>query len=86
MSVLQETATEQAFTTRPMIDNDFEGKNIISIDQFTRGDVEYFLDVTADMEAARHAKAVPRLLGGKVLQAVMFEDSSRTSNAYLAAA
>ncbi|MDB5164978.1 MAG: pyrB [Candidatus Saccharibacteria bacterium] len=93
MAATIETAPEQpCLETRPRINGEFEGKNLLSIDQFAREDVETVLELAGSMEAAREAfradrtNKIPQILSGFVLKAVMFEDSSRTSDSYMSAA
>jgi aspartate carbamoyltransferase len=74
------------YTTRPKIDGHFEGTNIISIDQFSRADIDHVHEAASAMEAARQHNSVPPLLGGRILRAVMFEDSSRTAGSFMSAA
>ncbi len=85
----------RATDTRPKIEGEFEGKNLLSIDQFSRSDIEKVLSLTANIDAALDARdkekhnpllRIPQLLSGFVFKALMFEASSRTADGYMAAA
>lgn len=69
-----------------MMNGAFQGKNFISIDQFTRADIDTLLDLALTMELAVIEKNVPQLMQGKVFKAVMFEDSTRTAGSFITAA
>lgn len=66
-------------------DGRFAGKNILSVSQFARDDLDYVFDV-AD-EFRRRGKEVVRLrpLEGYVLANLFYEPSTRTSSSFLAA-
>lgn len=72
----------------PMMHGEFEEKNIVTIDQFSRNDIEAVLSL-GEVLASRMAqkpREVPPLLSQMVVKAVMFEDSSRTAGTFTSAA
>jgi len=73
-------------STRPMINASFQGKSILSIDQFTRDDIETVIHWAEKLAKARLERRIPQLLKGMVFKAVMFEDSSRTAGSFMSAA
>ena len=56
----------------------FKLKNIISIKDFEREDVEYILDEASKLEDIAKSKAVSEELKGKILGLMFFEPSTRT--------
>ena len=56
----------------------FKLKNIISIKDFKREDVEYILDEASKLEDIAKSKAVSEELKGKILGLMFFEPSTRT--------
>ena len=56
----------------------FKLKNIISIKDFEREDIEYILDEAAKLEDIAQSKEVSRELKGKLLGLMFFEPSTRT--------
>ena len=56
----------------------FKLKNIISIKDFEREDIEYILDEAAKLEDIAQSKEVSRELKGKLLGLMLFEPSTRT--------
>ena len=53
-------------------------KNIISIKDFDRADIEYILDEAAKLEAIARSEEVSEELKGKILGCMFFEPSTRT--------
>ncbi len=51
----------------------FKGRDIVSIRDFTKGDLLHVLDVSKEMEEEK-----PQLLAGKILAILFFEPSTRT--------
>ncbi len=51
----------------------FEGRDIVSIRDFTKEDLLHILEVSKDMEGEK-----PQLLAGKILTTLFFEPSTRT--------
>jgi aspartate carbamoyltransferase catalytic subunit len=62
---------------------DFTGRDIISIRDFSKDEIEYILESAARMEARLGNK--PNLLEGKVLACLFFEPSTRTRLSFEAA-
>ena len=56
----------------------FKLKNIISIKDFEREDIEYILDEASKLEDIAQSKAISDELKGKVLGLMFFEQSTRT--------
>lgn len=63
----------------------FYGRDIISVDQFTREDLEYIFRVTEEMRAMVRRFGSVDLLQGKVLANLFYEPSTRTSASFIAA-
>lgn len=59
----------------------FKDKDIISIDEFSREEIEYILTVAASLEK----KPRPTLLAGKILATLFFEPSTRTRLSFTSA-
>lgn len=58
--------------------NIFKLKNIISIKDFTREDVDYILDEASKLEDIAKSKEISEELNGKILGLMFFEPSTRT--------
>lgn len=58
--------------------NIFKLKNIISIKDFTREDVDYILDEASKLEDIAKSKEISDELNGKILGLMFFEPSTRT--------
>ena len=56
----------------------FKLKNIISIKDFTRSDIEYILDKAGEMENIAKSREISEELQGKILGLMFFEPSTRT--------
>lgn len=61
------------------------GKDIISIKQFSRSDLEYIFAVAHEMRAMVERVGTFDLLKGKILANLFYEPSTRTSSSFLAA-
>ena len=57
---------------------DFSGANILSVDQFERGDIEQIFAVADKMEPYAQRRLVTRVLEGAILGNMFFEPSTRT--------
>jgi aspartate carbamoyltransferase catalytic subunit len=55
-----------------------EGKDVIRVDQFTRGEIELILDHARDMEERLHRGELLANMAGKVLATLFYEPSTRT--------
>ena len=62
---------------------EFKGRDIISIEDFTREEVDYILDISKTMEAT--ATKSSDILKGKILATLFFEPSTRTRLSFEAA-
>jgi aspartate carbamoyltransferase catalytic subunit len=61
----------------------FKGRDIVSIKDFTREEIDYILKTTGDMEPI--AKSGSNMLRGKILGTLFFEPSTRTRLSFEAA-
>lgn len=66
-------------------DAPFYGKDIISVSQFSRSDLEYIFGVAKEMRAMVARVGTFDLLKGKILANLFYEPSTRTSSSFLAA-
>ncbi len=60
----------------------FELKNIISIKDFTRSDIDYILDEAYTLENVAQSKEISEELKGKILGLMFFEPSTRTKMSF----
>ena len=63
---------------------DFRGRDIISIKDFTREEIDYVMKIAGAMEPI--AKSFSEMLRGKTLATLFFEPSTRTRLSFEAAA
>ncbi len=63
----------------------FYGRDIISVSQFTRDDLEYIFGVAKEMRAMVERVGTFDLLKGKILANLFYEPSTRTSSSFLSA-
>jgi len=61
------------------------GKDIISVKQFSRSDLEYIFDVAHEMRVMVERVGTFDLLKGKILASIFYEPSTRTSSSFVAA-
>lgn len=66
-------------------DAPFYGKDILSVSQFSRADLEYIFGVAKEMRAMVERVGTFDLLKGKILANLFYEPSTRTSSSFLAA-
>jgi aspartate carbamoyltransferase catalytic subunit len=64
---------------------DWYGKDILSVKQFTRGDLEYVFGVAHEMRGMVERIGTFDLLKGKILANLFYEPSTRTSSSFTAA-
>ncbi len=69
----------------PDLNNGFYGKDIISVSQFSKEDLEYIFGVAEEMRAIVKGKGSTDLLKGTVLACLFYEPSTRTSSSFIAA-
>lgn len=67
------------------INQDFKGKDIISLDQFTTKDIDLVLKITADMKDIAFNAKPSTLLQGNIVTLIFYEPSSRTFGSFAAA-
>ncbi len=63
----------------------FYGQDILSVKQFSLGDLEYIFGVAKEMRAMVERVGTFDLLKGKILTNLFYEPSTRTSSSFLAA-
>ncbi len=63
----------------------FYGKDILSVSQFSRGDLEYIFAVAKEMRAMVERVGTFDLLKGKILANLFYEPSTRTSSSFTSA-
>ena len=63
----------------------FYGKDILSVLQFSRGDLEYVFGVAKEMRAMVERVGTFDLLKGKILASLFYEPSTRTSSSFTSA-
>jgi aspartate carbamoyltransferase len=63
----------------------FYGKDVLSVKQFSRNDLEYVFGVAREMEEMVHRVGSFDLLKGKILASLFYEPSTRTSSSFTAA-
>ncbi|MCX6565458.1 MAG: aspartate carbamoyltransferase [Candidatus Aminicenantes bacterium] len=61
------------------------GKNILSVKQFSRNDLEYIFSVAHEMRTMVERVGTFDLLKGKILANLFYEPSTRTSSSFMAA-
>ena len=61
------------------------GKNILSVKQFCRNDLEYIFSVAHEMRTMVERVGTFNLLKGKILANLFYEPSTRTSSSFMAA-
>jgi aspartate carbamoyltransferase catalytic subunit len=66
-------------------DNGFYGKDIISVSQFDRENLEYIFGVAHEMRILVERFGSADLLQGKILANLFYEPSTRTSSSFMAA-
>ena len=66
-------------------DAPFYGKDILSVKQFTRQDLEYIFGVAHEMREMVHRVGTFDLLKGKILANLFYEPSTRTSSSFTSA-
>lgn len=66
------------------INGNFFGQSIISVDQFTKGDIEVVFDFAAHYKRGVAHGSVYNELAGKILTALFYEPSSRTFGSFCA--
>ncbi|MCQ2086078.1 MAG: aspartate carbamoyltransferase [archaeon] len=64
----------------------FLGRDVVSMRDFTRKDVEFIMDVSEAMMPYAKGEKTKRLLGGKILGNLFFEPSTRTRLSFESAA
>jgi len=64
---------------------DFNGKDIITLEHYTREELDYFMDVASKFETIAAGKKKSNLLDGKILATLFYENSTRTKNSHEAA-
>ncbi len=63
----------------------FKGKDILTLETYTREELDYILDTAKKFEKIAEGEENSRLLYGKILATLFFEPSTRTKNSHEAA-
>ena len=63
----------------------FKGKDILTLENYTREELDYILDTAEGFEDIAAGKKTSKLLDGKILATLFFEPSTRTKNSHEAA-
>lgn len=71
----------------PPIAGEFTGKHIVTVEQFSRADLDVIFDVTRRLRKGVHRgeRAIPSLCANKVLAVLFYEASTRTDMSFQAA-
>lgn len=64
---------------------DFKGKDILTLEHFTREELDYILDIASKFEAVAAGRKKSKILDGKILATLFYEPSTRTKNSHEAA-
>jgi aspartate carbamoyltransferase catalytic subunit len=64
---------------------DFKRKDIITLEHYTREEIDYILDTASTFESIAAGKEKSTLLEGKILATLFYENSTRTKNSHEAA-
>lgn len=67
------------------INGSWQNKHIISVDQFSRQDLEELLDLARKLKAEKDRGRVRKDLSGKIMAAIFYEASSRTFGSFITA-
>lgn len=67
------------------INGKFKGKDILSLDQFRRIDIQLLFSTTNKMKKLVKKKGGSNLLKGKIMSAIFYEPSSRTFGSFVSA-
>lgn len=65
--------------------NNFYGHDILSVEQFSRDDLNYLFSIAREMRKIVEKRGASDILKGKVMAALFYEPSSRTFGSFLAA-
>lgn len=69
-----------------LINGNFKGKDILSIDQFSSNDIQKVFSVADEMKKIFESKKPSDLLSGHIIAAIFYEPSTRTFSSFTAAA
>lgn len=87
MSDLRPTENYTKLYTPPAINADFKGKHIVTVDQFSRQDLQILFDATVSIRkrVRQNDRGLSELCNGKVMASLFFEASTRTDLSFQAA-
>ncbi len=87
MSDVRQAKNFRYLYTPPAIDGDFVGKHIITVEQFSRKDLQVIFDATASLKKRirQSDRGLVELCSGKVMATLFFESSTRTDMSFQAA-
>jgi aspartate carbamoyltransferase len=83
----QTTQSARDYTQRytpPIINGDFVGKHIITVDQFVRADLQIIFDAAASLKkrSRQHDRGLIEICSGKVMATLFYEASTRTDMSF----
>lgn len=73
--------------TPPRIDGEFTGKHILTVEQFSRSDLQVLFDASTSLKkrSRQHDRGLTEICSGKVMATLFFEASTRTDMSFQAA-
>ena len=73
--------------TPARIDGEFTGKHILSVEQFSRRDLQILFDATSSLRkrSRQHDRGLTEICSGKIMATLFFEASTRTDMSFQAA-
>lgn len=73
--------------TPPRIDGDFTGKHILTVEQFSRSDLQVLFDASTSLRkrSRQHDRGLTEICSGKIMATLFFEASTRTDMSFQAA-
>jgi aspartate carbamoyltransferase len=73
--------------TPPLIDGDFIGKHIVTVEQFSRGDLRMLFDIAFEFRqrVQQHDRSLLELCANRVMATLFYEASTRTDMSFQAA-
>ncbi len=71
----------------PRIEGEFTGKHILSVEQFSRQDLQILFDASASLKkrSRQHDRGLTEICSGKIMATLFFEASTRTDMSFQAA-
>lgn len=82
---MAENSTQKIVGLAPSREHSFYGRDIVSVNQFSRADLSYIFQVADEMRSLVKRVGATDLLKGHVLGNLFYEPSTRTSSSFIAA-